>query len=66
MHHLEKHKKWGKLMIAACLLWLFISYLAPGMTRLPLLNDMHRLVENRNINTGGLFYTECDETSLAQ
>ncbi len=55
-----------RLWVTFMLILLFIFYVAPLMTRLPMLRSLTDFIEERGIDAGALYYTELEEFAEAE
>jgi hypothetical protein len=62
----ETEKGVARLLVSIILILLFIFYLAPWMTALPMLRPLMNFIEERGIDAGALYYTEVEEFAEAE
>ena len=55
-----------RLLGSLVLILLFIYYVAPWMTGLPMLRSLTDFIEERGIDAGALYYTELEEFAEAE
>jgi hypothetical protein len=62
----ETGKGVARLLVSIILILLFIFYVAPWMTALPMLRPLTNFIEERGIDAGALYYTEVEEFAEAE
>jgi hypothetical protein len=56
----------ARLLVTFVLILLFILYVAPWMTGLPMLRSLTGFIEERGIDAGALYYTDLEEFAEAE
>jgi hypothetical protein len=59
-------KKYLQLIIAICLVMIFVFYLSPLFEELPLVESAIRVIDENEIDATALYYTEINEFSIAE